>query len=368
MIIVSYRSSLSISTWTLAPRARYVVSNGFYNRRLAELTQKGLSDQVLSSSSISDYERRYAGHDLNGKSLLIYRECGIGDHLFVTALTAFLKHLYPQAYIAVHGFGGSAPSWKYSQHADFVGQPPTFDALRRFDYHLMLENMLESDNEQEQPNCYDALFQFAGFDPRKVPAEFKRPSLFLGPEDHAVYELWKQAMPERYILWHWNPSGRVRMYPKDLSVQAINELANHVDVVMVGDSTGEDAPPVFDSPRIHSYVGQTKEWRHLLPMIQHSQLVICPDSSVLHAAATMRKPTLGLWGSFGPQDRALYYPKHKAISGASSCPYAPCRAQFDKLPVQMCQSAEGWTPEERYCRAMYISSDRIVEEALKVLG
>lgn len=354
MVIVSFKLGITVQNVDLQPLTRYVMSDSMFNRIHECLKEAGKGDQVLSWSSFNSYERRYAGQDLNRRRLSVYRENGFGDNLMVTGLIRWIRHHYPDAQIDVYGLKNGKQAWMHNLDATYYDNVPTFEAMQNSDYHLLFEGMIESDNEPEQLCAYDSFLQFSGFSYKHVPPEFKRPHIVWGPYDENCDEQWCKVMPSGYVLWHWNPSGLLRMLPLSASYEAIHKLAEKRDVVICGHPEGRIERPNFNHPRIHDYCGQTKAWRDVLPMIRHAEAVVCPDSSVLHATAAFEEiPIIGLWGSFDWRDRAKYYPTHVPVTGYAACPFAPCRAQKSDVPHWKCSSSPHYSGEDEiYCSAM----------------
>lgn len=357
MFISSFRIPINAGGWFFAPLARYVTSDSMFNKMVDQMTQAGQKDIVTSWSSFNSYERRYSAQDLNGRRLAIYRESGYGDNMIVSGLCRHIKSLYPDAQIDVFGLPHVQEVWFNNKDATQYPCAPLFDAMRSYDYHLFLEGMIENDNEPDQINAYDALFQVAGFFPKEVPKEHKRPHLVLGPADEQALTDWDARRPDKYILWHWNPSGCIRMYPADKSDLAILGLAElgHTVVIVGNTENDQGIPhPNIEGDRIVNLINQTKTWREMLAMIQRAQLVVAPDSSLMHATAAFPDvPCIGLWAAFDPRDRAKYYENHIAIEASWACPSAPCRAQRGDLPRHKCSQAKLYGGDQEYwCAAM----------------
>ena len=373
MLIASFNEPFHLAGWNIQPRTRYVVSHFFYESIAKQCEANKTTHWLGTVSNFASYARPYAGQNLNGRRLAVYRERGLGDNLMITALCGYIKHLYPDAAIDVYTQPIAAPAWIGNEEVRLnLSNPPTFDGIQRTEYHLLLEGLFESDTEPDQRCAYDTYLHVAGFDPKRVGPEWKRPRLFLCGEDQNSFAEWSQKRPVRYVMWHWNPSGAVRMYPPALAQEAILRLAEHVDVVVCGDHNSPDIPPpvLREHPRIHSYVGTMGHWRFLFPVIAHAACVVAPDSSVAHAAECWPDvPVVGLWGPFSPDDRVKYYRNHHALT-SNVCPYAPCRQQYKDLPRAKCRGAEGYAGDDvqKYCRVMEaIPPQAIVDKVLSLI-
>lgn len=332
---------------------------------------------MSSWSCFNGFERRYGGQDLNGRRLAIYRENGYGDALMVTGLTGWLKTQYPTCTINVYSLPRVGVAWIGNADATFLDVCPTFDAVyNRADYHLFFEGTIENASEPEQLNAYDMFLSMAGVYPKTVPDEFKKPQIFWTAEDEKMDVEWQQLMPKgRTCLFHWNPSGRIRQYPFDLCRKTIELLAEHFEVVVIGNTEGGVEPLNMEGPRIHNWMDRTPSPRSFLPMIKHSSVVVCPDSCVLHMSAcfngvgsTPYVPVVALYAAFSHHSRSKYYHNVTPIEAFGACPSAPCFTNKSDLPKGLCSQAQGWHEGETMCRAMYsISPEKILETVLSVV-
>lgn len=373
MFISSFKIPINAGGWFFAPLARYVTSDSMFNRMVAEMKTQGQEDIVSSWSSFNSYDRRYAGQDLNGRRLAIYRESGYGDNMIVTGLCRHIKSIYPKAQIDVFGLPHVQEAWLGNSDATHYPTPPIFDAMKGYDYHLFLEGMIENDNEPDQINAYDALFQYAGFFPKDVPKEHKRPHLVMGPNDEKLLADWDARRPEHYIFWHWNPSGAVRMYPNDLADLAILGFAEMgYKVVLIGHTINDSKipHPNVEHENIINLINKVPSWRETIAILRRAQLVIAPDSCYAHACGAFPDvQSIGLWAAFSPGDRVKYYDNHLAIDASWACPSAPCRAQHGHLPRHKCAQSKLYRGEQDpFCAAMRaIDPVEIINTALPYL-
>lgn len=317
----------------LFPFCRYVMPDGVGRDIEAEI-QCHHPHATYTLSHFNSYERRTdCSQPLGKKRIAIYRHGAIGDTLISTALVSWLRRRNPEAVLDVYCRPKNVELW-HGVGARAMPGYPTFDALTRYDGHLMFENMLECDSEPDQGCAIDAQFRFCGIDPEAVPEEEKVPVVVgketdgFGPELHG----WKT------IVIQSNASNQNRTWPH--LDELVIKLANifqfpEYKVVVVGDK-GERrfVHPVTDLR------GEFLRFRNLIPIIKNAALVICPDSSVGHlAAAFPTVPVISLWGLFDPNDRVKYYRNHHPLEQFSTCPHAPCRSHMYSLPLEKCRDA-----------------------------
>lgn len=73
-----------------------------------------------------------------------------------------------------------------------------------------------------------------------------------------------------------------------------------------------------------------KDVRELAAIMTQCNLVLCPDSAILHIAGALSIPTVALFGPTDPRARVNYYPNAKAIWGGEGMPGHP--HWYEKCP------------------------------------
>lgn len=370
---------LKTSTHFFKPFNRYVVSD----YELDEVLVQAPKTQVRWSS-FNSYERRCPGTDLNGKMICVYRHNAFGDQLIASALPRYIKTHFPAATVHLYCHPNVMPLWFGNPFVEgsAIPLPIPFDAVKEYDYHIFYEGMLEGNSEPDQGNCYDDMFAFAGF--RDVPDNFKVPCVFPSPEDYEALVSLRDFdfnREEPYIVYHAAPDNMNRAYPPHLGVETVTALADRfpeMNIVIVGRDRKNQFCAMFDLPvpryrRVKNLINRTKSFRDLIPIVESARLVVCPDSSILHLAASFpRVPIISLWGLFHPDDRAKYYTNNHPIFPRELCPHAPCHDHNFFLPKEQCKDAWGLKAVDkdrvRYCKVLAgIHPEHIVSEAEEIL-
>lgn len=355
------------------PYARYIVSD-YECMVLTDHTPQ----TKWSISSFNPYERRYAGQNLDGKRVAIYRHTAFGDQLMISCLPRYLKTLYPSCHIGFYCSPEMCDMWKGNPYVGNVALPLPipFDVARSYDYHIFFEGMLENNSEFDQNCCYDDFFGFAGLN--DVPSEYKRPFIVPLPEDYGrAKEIQAFVRGSKYMVYHLTPANKNRCYPPILGFEFINRFLTerpNWKVVIVGKNTKDylDGLPwgmVENDPRILDAVNRTGSFRDMIPILEKANLLVAPDSSIMHMAACFPSlPSISLWGLFHPQDRVKYYPNHYPLTAFDVCKKAPCHNHEFTLPLHDCTKASNWVAGSEYCAALSaIMPETILEKALEVI-
>lgn len=336
------------------PYDRYVVPESI-GRAVEEALLSKHPDANYTLSSFNSYERRYSGQHLKrGESLLVYRHGAYGDTLMTTAVMEAIRRRCPEAHIDLYCRPEGAEMWYgVAKVRVWPGYPP-FDSARRYTYHLLYENMLENNSEDDQGCAVDDMLQFAGIDPASVPDEEKLPVVVEKDED--VYSPNPQVRVGqkgwgKYIVVQREASNPNRTWPHTGKLLDLlrKELPDYV---------------VFESKPKDPW---TPRFRNLIPVVREASLVICPDSSIGHlAAAFPHVPVISLWGLFNPNDRIKYYRNHHPLFVPDVCPHAPCRSHLFTLPAK-CKDAPGF--DGKSCAALAaITPEMVVEKAQQILN
>jgi len=319
----------------------------------------GAAPDKVKWSTFDSWEKRYSGQDLNGKSICIMRYAGIGDLLHITALTRYLRHLYPTAMIHFYTLGPHYSSTAFYGNPDVDGcaafpLPIPLDAAKQYDYHIFIDGVMEHNSEYDQGNWYDILYSFCGL--KNVPAEFKRPELRPMAQDWKWIEDSHIDLSSPYVMFQTRSSSPIRDYADDLGAKCVDELLKRLPAHRVA-ITGECDLPAYhrfkDNPRVIWACGVTQNWRQIIPLVYNADCVVCSDTGMGHvAAAYPHVPVVSLWGAFNYECRAKYYANHTPIEHVGTCPHQPCYTHGNTLPVAKCRASRGWKEGQVNCSAM----------------
>lgn len=323
-------------------------------------------DPLITCSGVQSYERRYHGHDANGKTICVVRHMGIGDCLVITSVVKYIKDLYPQALIDVYTAPHQSadvwidnPSLRYARH---INSPLTLEAMKQYNYHLFFDGMFEMNTERDQRCCYDDIFQFCGF--YDVPDEKKRPVLYDSAMDSKYVDNSGVDLSKPYYVVVYSSSNPVRDYPDSKTLDICSILAKTHNVYLVGAAREK---PAIQIDGVINLVNETRHWRHLIPVIKSAKCVVTPDTGLMHVAACYDVPTVSLWGSFSWASRAKYYKNNHPLGNHDICKHSPCWHHGFGCPIKKCKSVnqsvdnkncwvlDGITPEEIASKVMEIA-------------
>jgi len=339
---------------------------------------------------VRDYvpDNFYRGEDLNGKSLFCFRTGGIGDLLFITTALRQLKKNFPSAKLAL------GCNYVFSTILDSKGDgfeqvmmPLEKSMMDDYDYVLFFQGIIEGNPEAEQENAYD-LFKRAFYleqldDP--LPGVYVEEKLRSIAKDFVN----NAGNGKRYKVGiQVSASGLRRSVPPQLFIDFVTYLPDDFMVFFVG---GEKQYHEIDF--IINSLPQLKQQQAInasrdLPtlaeaaaMIGEMDLVIGPDSSMLHVAAAHRIPLIGLYGPFPSDLRLRYYKNAIGIDSMTLCEsargeYKSCFENGEGVCSLAVKTGEVYSPcmmfllSKHIYRAMKILDFPVVltpQETMKVL-
>jgi len=148
------------------------------------------------------------------------------------------------------------------------------------------------------------------------------------PEEEAWAEAYlQQNNLDRFklLLIQSSSSSTVRDAPSDKLQRAVAAAMQHdrsLRPVVISHSSDNFKPHKWNFADVHHFVDF--DVRHIAAIMQHSTLVICPDSAVLHVAAALQTPTLTIFGPTDPRARVNYHPEAVAIWPGKELNNYPC--------------------------------------------
>jgi ADP-heptose:LPS heptosyltransferase len=314
--------------------------------------------------------RRYSGQDLNGKSIAIWRTGGMGDLCFITPYLKKIKELYPTSKIV---FGcGIQYSDVMSRHPhidEFHNLPIDTDALKKCDYHLMFEGIIEANPDAEKKNAYDLFGEYFHIqleDHEKVPNLFvdqENLKYFLDFEKKCNVDIENEKIIRVGI--HLKTSSIIRDVPVNTLSDIISRLidcSKNIVIYLLGsreDSVVGNKIQVPIAGRIVPFYAATRGFRDGVAAISQMDLVIGGDSSGMHIAAAFEKPMVGLFGAFLGDLRLRYYKNAIAFNSVIKC--SPCFQHGNTS----CDNSD--IMGESYCMKCF-DVEKVIEESLLLLG
>jgi ADP-heptose:LPS heptosyltransferase len=287
--------------------------------------------------------------------ICVVRGEGIGDVLTITPTLHALKETFPKLTLTVatntsYLDGALVKVLQYNPDIDHILERDLIDDMQ---YDLVINLHCPAVKNEKPgkmpPNRIDVFANHAGIklkDP--VPRYYPQ-------KDEIEYgEILMQGMDPRQktVLVQPFASSAKRSFDTRRIKQALASLnQSHGIQSLVLTHDGDTKDVLWDNipgcRPLHNL-----DIRQIAGVMVHCDMVLCPDSSILHLAGAMGVPTVGLFGPTPPQIRINHYKKAIAIWHGADIPACPC--WYDHCPT-------GYTCMER------ITTGDIEESILKHL-
>jgi ADP-heptose:LPS heptosyltransferase len=162
------------------------------------------------------------------------------------------------------------------------------------------------------------------------------------------------------ILWQLSGSGGQKVYPwAEYVMGEILKNMQDIHIITTGDEKCQLLESMQDPENITHLAGEI-DVRIALALIQFVDLVVAPDTGMLHASGCYEVPKVGLLGHTTIENITKYFKNDYSVEAECAC--APCfHLIYDhhiQCPIEVVTGAawcmaEGIPPKELYARIRY---------------
>ena len=348
------------------PYKVYVVSGQQLGRMMAdENVNKCIFKISQFDSRIPNFHIK--GRKLGPQTLLFYNGCGgYGDQIMAWPVVKLLSEMGFETHILTEP-GNDYCWWGFPWVKSVLTLPMEMEIFKLFTYHVVFEYLANFDEHPGQLHPLDCMFDKIGIEHNSVDPQMKRvkPTFNRVEMGQAI-----QLKKDRKIgIYQLATSQDYRSLPVDQSVFILKLLATTFKDVHWMAIYDEFNPKGYkeaaEELKLENVeVKQFEYIRSLWALASMAEVVIAPDSMMIHVAGMTSVPCIGLWGPTRPATRMKYYDRQITIFHPESCPVAPCHYSGGGFP-KYCPRIEG---QRKQCDAMMaIQAEEVVEAAKKIL-
>lgn len=205
-------------------------------------------------------------------------------------------------------------------------------------------------------NYYDATEEWA-----KLEGCQKLPELYFTPFE--LEEAQKYLKKEHInILWQLSGSGRQKVYPwTDYVIGELLKNFENIQIITTGDERCQLLESVEDS-QITNLSGRIST-RIAMCLTQFVDLVISPDTGVLHASGCYATPKIGLLGHTTRTNITKYFKNDYSLEAQCAC--APC---FRLIYDSEIQCPRDFVTQAAWCMSEGISPERLYDRIIGITG
>jgi len=279
--------------------------------------------------------RPYMGQNLSNKTLLVTRTGGIGDLLFIQPNLIYLKEKYPTCKII---FATSIQYHSMIKNWDCVDKVVTLPfsdkLLYQSNYHLIFEGVIERTKQAHYTNAYELFSKWMGLD---LPKSVLRPQQNASSE--IVNKISKLLTNEfnidikknKLCVVQLKASSPIRTpHPKQLWHNILKFIKSRdykiiiVDNPLLHDQIDNVIDTYFSDIKddIINFVKYSEDISHAIALAKIADMVIGPDSSMVHIAESVGTKNFGIYGPFPGEIRLSTYLYNDWVDCKSDC--APC--------------------------------------------
>gem|GEM_PF-1552886 len=322
MKVVTFKRRAHFGRTTIAPGEPVLLPDRAAANLLADCPS------LVAVAGFDGHYNKYEGQPLDGRSLLLVRHGGFGDLLFLTPLLRYLDERYKHAGLAVacgrryHGVFLRNPNVRR-----IFAYPVKLKDFISYDYQLCYEGTLETSTD---PSCHavDLMARHAGLadvgDKRLV---YEVEAALAHKGKNILRNELKVKAGDATVGLHLRASSPIRTYPLESSLLVAATLgAAGARVFLLGaegdwgKTVGRKLPPSVKFRNVDNLCGRFRTMDHTAAFLSRLDLLIGPDSSLVHFAGALDIATVALYGPFPGAVRTKYYPRCMTLEGRYARP------------------------------------------------
>jgi ADP-heptose:LPS heptosyltransferase len=255
--------------------------------------------------------------DWSKANILVVRPGGFGDLLFLTPCLREIKNRWPGVHLDVGTFQEFAPIFNGLDLCGTIPYPIPLKMAQQYDAWIFLENSIENNPAAKDHHMTDMFAKRIGIELASKQAEYK-----MSDEERNWAEVTyprNKDKPKR-IAVQAAASIPTRAYPSSLLTETILQLEPAGWEIFILGRPGEINSAGL--PFLRNLCNDHLNFRQSIAVLSTCDIVLGPDSAIIHYAGALGIPALGLYGPFSWKVRTCYAPKTYCLQGKGEC--GPC--------------------------------------------
>ena len=313
----------------LIKKNKYVMGAGIYTQLHYDTKTR---TEILKPSSLKfkNLYKHYNGQDLNNKTLLVFRQGGIGDLLFIQPNLVYLKEKYPSCTIK---FACGPQYQSMINEWDCIDEvldlPFNVSELIRANYHCVFEGVIERCKEAENTCSYNLFSKWMGLnlsDELLIPKQIANEEVVIKTKN-ILKEL--NVLENEYIVVQMSASSPIRTPKPEVWSKLINILTEKGHTILLTDSPHKSQEidnfieKLNNKDNVKNFCQYSKTIADTIAAISLCKLTIGTDSSITHISESLGKKSFSIMGPFGGSIRFSTYKNNDWIDvvreGCSPC-------------------------------------------------
>jgi len=261
----------------------------------------------------------------DGDRILIVRPGRFGDLICLTPILRRLKYLYPKSHLAVATMPGYSEPLLGLPYIDaFLNYPVASQEMMEFHHVICLEPLASLIEDEKKLHITDLFARRCALDPDLIPN--KVPDLCLSMEELTwAADAYPRKKDRKRIAFHVRSSSRSRDYPHtNMNALMVALHSKGHEICFLGLPNQFKWATEKKPPGIYFCPDDKLTFRQTCAVLSTCDAFFGPDSALIHAAAALAIPSVGVFATVPWQLRTIYYPKCHVLQGKEHCDLAPC--------------------------------------------
>lgn len=293
--------------------------------------------------------------------ILIKRRLGgIGDVIMSTPLLKHIKRLIPTCELTYatdlkYSWGALAEVIKHNPYVDILTGNGEYTES---DYDYSIDITSTGLNREKAgtipPNRIDMFAEAVGID---VSSDPEPDWIVTGQEREEAKKLVKKYIPDgkarkdyKLVMIQCRSNDSRRCWPVEHVDKLADLLARKENYIVFLMDWGSSVDLWKDRTRVHAIKDQPLV--ETAAFMQQIDLVICPDSALLHLAGALNKKTVAIFGPIPPQSRVNHYPNCTAVYRKLACSFCWYEPKCNKHNGSKLECLTKLLPETVYDEAV----------------
>lgn len=287
-----------------------------------------LNDVIKERTDSNKLQAKILKQSSKENKVLLIRTGGIGDIIYTFPIAQYLKSRNPNLKITVATNKNYMDLVKCTDSIDEVIEFNNRLNLSLYDQVFNFKGAIESNKKSESMHYVDAYYDWIGIDPKEVSGEFKLPKMKSLPTGiltaARIWDQWK--LDDNIVVGvSLKATSRLRTWNHNNIIKFVKALASRGIKVLLLDNTTEYE---FGGKNIISLCG-TLDIIGLVGVISKLDLLVAPDTGLIHIAGAVGTPLVGIYQAFNPEYRLKYYKNAAWITPNYKC--APCYYHLESM-------------------------------------